>query len=64
MEVGWWYAECCVHGLFQIIDEIELHILKGLLTERWYSGTLFKGAWPTKEEALAALGEPCAPEIR
>lgn len=56
---GWWYAECCIHGLTQIQDADELSSLQILLTEDWYA-TLFQGAWPTQEDAMQALAGDCA----
>ena len=54
LATGWWYAECCIHGLTQLQDADDVARLQMLLTEAWYA-TLFEGAWPTHEEATQHL---------
>lgn len=54
--VGWWYAECCAHGLIQITTEEELQMFFLQLDDDGFK-SLFEGCWPTYEIGLADLQE-------
>jgi len=62
--VGWWCANCCIEGLYQLETEADVKALReGLESERQTQEThpsylvLVVGVWPTEAEARAALGQ-------
>lgn len=52
IQVGWWWAMCCMEDLYPIKDAEELAEVRGYFTD---GETFPAGAWPTAVDGIMAL---------
>jgi len=62
--VGWWCANCCIEGLYQLETQADVDDLRtGLESERCAQGVhpsyqvVAVGVWPTEAEARVTLAQ-------